>query len=112
MHLSRLATALREKPLGAGWRIAMSPRAGMNPLQTTEVTKRVVAGRLEGASGWGTGAEPGSLLLLFTNTTRQFADIHGGGSVTAVPRVSSSLPLLLPGLPFHAATEGRGQLAA
>jgi hypothetical protein len=42
MHLSRLATAPREKPRGAGWRIAMSPRAGMNPLQTTEVTKRVV----------------------------------------------------------------------
>ncbi|PLB42875.1 hypothetical protein P170DRAFT_514681 [Aspergillus steynii IBT 23096] len=42
MHLSRLATAPGEKPLGAGWRIVMSPRAGMNPLQTTEVTKRVV----------------------------------------------------------------------
>ena len=42
MYLSRLATAPGEKPPGAGWRIAMSPRAGMNPLQTTEVTKRVV----------------------------------------------------------------------
>jgi hypothetical protein len=42
MYLSRLATAAREKPRVAGWRIAMSPRAGMNPLQTTEVTKRVV----------------------------------------------------------------------
>jgi hypothetical protein len=42
MNLSRLATALGEKPPRAGWRIAMSPRAGMNPLQTTEVTKRVV----------------------------------------------------------------------
>ena len=42
MHLSRLATAPGEKPPVAGWRIAMSPRAGINPLQTTEVTKRVV----------------------------------------------------------------------
>ncbi|KAJ6136667.1 hypothetical protein N7512_001827 [Penicillium capsulatum] len=41
-HLSRLATAPGEKPPGAGWRIAMSPRAGIDPLQTTEVTKRVV----------------------------------------------------------------------
>ncbi|KAJ9393839.1 hypothetical protein DTO282F9_9243 [Paecilomyces variotii] len=44
MHLSRLATAPGEKPPGAGWRIAMSPRAGIDPLQTTEVTKRVVRG--------------------------------------------------------------------
>lgn len=42
MDLSRPATALREKPRGAGWRIAMSQRAGIDPLQTTEVTKRVV----------------------------------------------------------------------
>ena len=42
MHLSRLATAPGEKPPGAGWRIVMSPRAGIDPLQTTEVTKRVV----------------------------------------------------------------------
>jgi hypothetical protein len=42
MHLSRLATAPGEKPSGAGWRIVMSPRAGIDPLQTTEVTKRVV----------------------------------------------------------------------
>ena len=42
MDLSRLATVPREKPQGASWRIAMSPRAGIDPLQTTEVTKRVV----------------------------------------------------------------------
>ena len=37
---------LRERPRGPSWRIAMSPRAGINPLQTNLAKDRADAQRL------------------------------------------------------------------
>ncbi|KAF4176779.1 hypothetical protein CNMCM7927_003877 [Aspergillus lentulus] len=87
MHLSRLATAPGEKPPGAGWRIAMSPRAGMNPLQTTEVTKRVVfVGKHLPPTG---PAAPGA----WRGARHLSPETRGGTGDDRFPRTSTSMDL-------------------